>query len=106
MPALRPLDAPRVQASGALSAPGFAGLLLHSAFCLLPFPTDSARKSLPLRSAESMLATRVVPWETRTMQSNPMLQEIWRIKNLKHLPQVSTQEAKAANHLLARARLR
>ena len=40
------------------------------------------------------------------MQSTPMLEEIWCIKNLKRLPQVFKQEAKAANHLLARARLR
>jgi hypothetical protein len=40
------------------------------------------------------------------MQSTLMLQKIWRIRNLKYLPQVFTQQAEAANRLLARARLR
>jgi ORF6N domain len=97
-----------------------------------------------------MLAAHVVLWATRNMESNPMLEEVWRIKdecareaelersrfpadfmfqltldeaqtcaasrfqfgtlkrgqNIKRLPQVFTQEAHAANRLLARARLR
>jgi hypothetical protein len=28
-----------------------------------------------------MLATRVVLWETRNMESDPMLEEVWRIKD-------------------------
>ena len=53
-----------------------------------------------------MLAAGVVLWETRTIQSNPMLEEVWHIKNIQYLPQVIPQEAKPANHLLAGTRLR
>ena len=40
------------------------------------------------------------------MESNPMLEEIMRRKDAQYLPGSSYQEAKAANRLLARARLR
>jgi len=53
-----------------------------------------------------MLVARVVLCETWSMESNPMLEEIRRIKNLTHLPQVFTQEAEVANRLLALPRLR
>jgi hypothetical protein len=39
------------------------------------------------------------------MQSNPMLEEAWRIRNLEYLIQVFTHQTDAANHLLARARM-
>ena len=40
-----------------------------------------ARKRLPPRSRASMLAAGVVLWEIRNMESNPMLEEVWRIKD-------------------------
>lgn len=52
-----------------------------------------------------MLAARFVPWETRNVESNPMLEKVQLVKNPKYLPQVFMQVAKAANHLLGRTRI-